>query len=208
MSVPEKQDINQDLPLRLSPLLPIPGDFIVDYKSVRLTERKALSAIQVLAFKGKHQDAAAAVSKATAIEASTEPGISKSDGITQVCWNGPNSWMVIASDDESARAPGELLQTLQAAVGDLGAVVDQSHGRCCLRLSGASARQVMAKNAAIDLHPRAFGPGQCAMTSVAHMNATIVQVDDAPTYDLFVIRSLARSFAHTIEHACNEFENE
>jgi sarcosine oxidase subunit gamma len=100
------------------------------------------------------------------------------------------------------------LQTLQAAVGDLGAVVDQSHGRCGLRLSGTRAGQVMAKNTAIDLHPRAFGPGRCAMTSVAHMNATIVQVDDVPTYDLFVIRSLARSFAHAIEHACHEFERD
>ncbi len=93
-------------------------------------------------------------------------------------------------------------------MGDLGAVVDQSHGRSGLRLSGPRARQVMAKNTAIDLHPRAFGPGRCAITSVAHMNATIVQVDGAPTYDLFVIRSLARSFAHAIEHACHEFEDE
>jgi sarcosine oxidase subunit gamma len=94
------------------------------------------------------------------------------------------------------------------ATSDLGAVVDQSHGRCGLRLSGLHARQVMAKNTAIDLHPRAFGPGRCAMTSVAHMNATVIQVDDTPTYDLFVIRSLARSFAHAIEHACHEFESE
>jgi sarcosine oxidase subunit gamma len=116
--------------------------------------------------------------------------------------------MIIASDEETGRGAGELLQTLQAAVGDLGAVVDQSHGRCGLRLSGTRARQVMAKSTAIDLHPRAFGPGQCAMTSVAHMNATIVQVDDVPTYDLFMIRSLARSFAHAIEHACHEFERD
>lgn len=205
--MPEKKNLKQNLPLRLSPLLPTHDDFIIDYKSVRLAERKALSVIQVLTFNGKHQHAATTISKAIGIECSTEPGIVNSDGVTQVCWNGPNSWMVIASDDESARGPGELMQTLQAAVGDLGAVVDQSHGRCCLRLSGACARQVMAKNTAIDLHPRAFGPGQCAMTSIAHMNATIVQIDDAPTYDLFVIRSLARSFAHAIEHACREFEN-
>ena len=37
---------------------------------------------------------------------------------------------------------------------------------------------------------------------------TIVQVDDTPTYDLFVIRSLARSFAHAIEHACHEFASD
>ncbi len=198
----------QDLPVRLSPLLPIADDSIVDYANVRLAERKALSAIQVLTFNGKHRDTAAAIGKALGVECSTEPGVCSSDGKTQVCWNGPNSWMIIASDEETGRAAGELLQTLQAAVGDLGAVVDQSHGRCGLRLSGSRARQVMAKNTAIDLHPRAFGPGRCAMTSVAHMNATIVQVDDVPTYDLFVIRSLARSFAHAIEHACQEFERD
>ena len=199
---------NQDLPVRVSPLLPGKGDFIVDYKNVRLSERRALTAIQVLTFNGKHADAAAAIATALGIKCSTQPGIVNSDGKTQICWNGPNSWMVVCSDAEAGRAPGVLFKVLQDAVGELGAVVDQSHGRCGLRLSGSRARQVMAKNSAIDLHPRVFGPGQCAMTSVAHMNATIIQVDDTPTYDLFVIRSLARSFAHAIEHACHEFGSE
>ena len=66
----------------------------------------------------------------------------------------------------------------------------------------------MAKLCALDLHPRAFGPGSCAMTSIAHMNASLVQVDEAPTYDLFVIRSMARSFAEAVEHACHEFARE
>jgi sarcosine oxidase subunit gamma len=202
--VPDKQD----LPVRVSPLLPSNGDFIVDYKNVRLSERKTLTAIQVLSFNGKHPDTAAAITTVLGIKCSTRPGIVDSDGKTQVCWNGPNSWMIVCSDAEAGRAPGELFTALQDAVGDLGAVVDQSHGRCGLRLSGLHARKVMAKNTAIDLHPRAFGPGQCAMTSVAHMNATVIQVDDSPTYDLFVIRSLARSFAHAIEHACHEFESE
>ena len=196
------------LPPRVSPLLPRSGDHIVDYSNLRLTERKALTAIQVLSFKDKHDATAGAIGSALGIECSTQPGISNANEHTQVSWNGPNSWMIVASDEESGRASGELLKLLQDAVGELGAVVDQSHGRCGLRLSGSRARHVMAKNTAIDLHPRAFGPGRCALTSVAHMNATIVQVDDTPTYDLFVIRSMARSFAHAIEHACREFAND
>ncbi len=205
--MPKKQDATPDL-VRKSPLLPKSGDFIVDYKNLRLQERKALSAIQVLSFKGKHQASAKAISTVLGIECSTQPGVCNSDGKTQVAWNGPNSWMIVANDEEAGRASGELFKTLQDAIGELAAVIDQSHGRCGLRLSGPRARAVMAKNTAVDLHPRAFGPGRCALTSVAHMNATIVQVDDAPTYDLFVIRSLARSFAHAIEHACHEFEGE
>jgi len=196
------------LPNRISPLLPRSGEHIVDYKNLRLSERKELTAIQILSFRDKHEKTAAALGQALGIECSTAAGVCSADAHTQIAWNGPNSWMVICNDGEAGRAPGELLHLLQEAVGDLAAVVDQSHGRCGLRLSGSRARQVMAKNTAIDLHPRAFGPGRCAMTSVAHMNATIVQVDDTPTYDLFVIRSLARSFAHAIEHSCLEFASE
>jgi sarcosine oxidase subunit gamma len=205
--VANKQQDKQGL-VRVSPLLPNAGEHIIDYARVRLGERKALSAIQVLSFAGKHARAAKAIGKALGIDCPLEPGHCRSDGKTQIFWNGPNSWMVIASDAECGRAAGELLATLQDAVGKLGAVVDQSHGRCVLRLSGVRARAVMAKNTAVDLHPRAFGAGRCALTSVAHMNATIVQVDDTPTYDLLVIRSLARSFAHAIEHACHEFADE
>ena len=203
----KKQQDKRDL-VRVSPLLPNQGDHIIDYAGVRLAERKALSAIQVLSFTGKHDKAVKAIGKALGFDCPIEPGHCRSDGKTQIFWNGPNSWMVVASDVECGRAAGELLATLQDAVGKLGAVVDQSHGRCVLRLSGARAREVMAKNTAVDLHPRAFGAGQCALTSIAHMNATLVQVDDTPTYDLFVIRSLARSFAHAIEHACHEFAEE
>jgi sarcosine oxidase subunit gamma len=167
-----------------------------------------LSAIQVMAWADKHVEAAAAISKALGIECSVRPGVCSSDEHTQIAWNSPNSWIVIAKDEESGRTPGELLETLQQALGGLAAVIDQSHGRCGLRLSGSRAREVMAKNTAIDLHPRAFQPGQCASTLVAHMSTMVIQVDDTPTYDLFVARSLARSFAHAIEHACHEFQSE
>ena len=196
------------MPVRVSPLLAIDGDAIIDYKNLRLQERKALTAIQVLAYAKQYETAAAAIGKALKIECPATPGVCNSNEHTQIIWNGPNSWMIITSDEESGRKSGELLKTLQKAVGDLAAVVDQSHGRCGLRLSGLHASEVMAKNTAIDLHPVAFAAGNCALTSVAHMSALVVQVDDAPTYDLFVARSLARSFVHAIEHSCHEFADD
>jgi len=192
------------LPVRVSPLSAIDGDAIIDYENLRLQERDSLTVIQVLAFANQYQSVAAAISKTLDIECATSPGICNANEHTQVAWNGPNSWMIIASDEE----PGALLESQQKAVGDIGAVVDHSHGRCALRLSGIHAPKVMAKNTAIDLHPLAFGPGQCALTAVAHMSALVIQVDDSPSYDLFVARSLARSFPHAIEHACHEFADE
>jgi sarcosine oxidase subunit gamma len=193
------------LPVRVSPLLAIDADAIIDFKNLRLHERKSLTTIQVLAYASQYQAAATAISKAIGIECPITPGICNANKHTQIAWNGPNSWMIIASDEEAKRKPGELMKSLQKAVGDLGAVVDQSHGRCALRLSGAHARKVMAKNTSIDLHPIAFAPGQSALTAVAHMSALVIQVDDAPSYDLFVARSLARSFTHAVVHACHEF---
>ncbi len=195
----------KEMPVRISALLPVDGEYIVDYANLRLRERKNLTVIQVLAYAGQYETAAAAISKALCIECPIVPGTCNSDDHTQLVWNGPNSWMVITSDEESGRKPGELLETLKKAVGELAAVVDQSHGRCGLRLSGSHARTVMAKNCAIDLHPGAFKTGNCALAPIAHMSALLVQVDDTPSYDLFVARSLARSFAHAIEHACKEF---
>ena len=195
----------KELPVRVSPLLPTDSEFIVDYADLRLQQRKNLIAIQVLAYAGQYETAAAAISKALGIDCPIEPGICNSDDHIQLAWNGPNSWMIITSDGVSGLKPDELLATLKKAVGDLAAVIDQSHGRCGLRLSGKHARAVMAKNCAMDLHPRAFKAGNCALTSVAHMSTLVVQLDDTPSYDLFVARSLARSFVHAIEHACREF---
>lgn len=196
------------LPARVSPLLAIDGNAIIDYKNLRLQERKSLTVIQILTFANQYQAVATAISKELGIECAVSPGICNANEHTQVAWNGPNSWMIIASDEEARRKPGDLIKSLQKAVGDAGAVVDQSHGRCVLRLSGIHARKVMAKNTAIDLHPIAFGPGQCALTSVAHISALVIQVDDSPSYDLLVARSLARSFVHAIEHACHEFADD
>ena len=196
------------LPARISPLLAIDRDAIIDYKNLRLQERKSLTVIQVLAFANQYQAVATAISKKLGIKCAVSPGICNTNEHTQVAWNGPNSWMIIASDEAAKRKPGALMKSLQKAVADIGAVVDQSHGRCALRLGGIHARKVMAKNTAIDLHPIAFVPGQCALTAVAHMSALVIQVDDSPSYDLFVARSLARSFVHAIEHACREFANE
>jgi len=198
----------KDLPPRVSPLLTIDGDALINYKNLRLQERKALTSIQVLAYANRFTTTATAISKALGIECPLKPGTCNTNTHTQIVWHGPSCWMVITSDEAAKRKPGELLESLQKAVGDLAAVVDQSHGRCALRLSGAHARKVMAKITSLDLHPTAFAPGQCALTAVAHISALVVQLDEAPSYDLLVARSLARSFAHLIEHACHEFADE
>jgi len=188
----------QALPVRVSPLLPADNQAIVDCNGLRLEQRSALTVIQILAYAKKYDTAAKAITKVLGVECPSQPNVCNSIEGIQVTWNGQNNWMIISEVDEG------LLTKLQKAIGQSAAVIDQSHGRCCLRLSGVHARTVMAKNCALDFHPNFFKAGDSALTSIAHMNALIIQVDDE-SYDLFVARSLARSFAHAIEHSCSEF---
>ena len=103
-------------------------------------------------------------------------------------WLGPEEWLLV--EPPSARA--ETLEALERAVGpDDGAVVDLSASRVLFELKGASVRDVLASCCALDLHPRVFGPGRCAQTLVAKAQVLLSQLDEAPTYRLFVRPSLA-----------------
>ena len=103
-------------------------------------------------------------------------------GSEAVLWLGPDQWLVFGASE----------QELRAALGDTpGSVVDVSANRVVFELSGPGARDVLEQGCAIDLHPRAFGPGRCAQTTLARANVVLHQVDDVPTYRLLVRPSFA-----------------
>jgi methylglutamate dehydrogenase subunit D len=63
-------------------------------------------------------------------------------------------------------------------------LIDVSDSRIAVRISGASARDVLAKGLPIDLHPSTMRAGDVAATVVAHVQVLVWQVNDAPTYEL------------------------
>ena len=113
-------------------------------------------------------------------------------GTTRVLWVGPDDWMII---DARADAP-DLLAALESAfAGHDAAVIDVSGNRVRFRVSGADARALMNRACPLDLDPPHFGAGQCAGTLVARAQAFVLQVDDAPCYELLVRRSFAAYLA-------------
>ncbi|MFC0432856.1 sarcosine oxidase subunit gamma [Kutzneria buriramensis] len=103
-------------------------------------------------------------------------------GSEAVLWLGPDEWLVFGASEDQ----------LRTALGDTpGSVVDVSANRVVYELSGPDARDVLEQGCAIDLHPRAFGPGRCAQTMLARANVILHQVDAAPTYRLLVRPSFA-----------------
>ena len=117
---------------------------------------------------------------------------------------GPAAWL--ASSEERGNA---FALTLKEAVGDTASVADQSSGYAMLRLTGPKLRETLAKVLPIDLHPRAFAPGDVASTTASHIGATLWRLEDSaeglPVFEIAVFRSLAGSFWDTLTRSAVEF---
>ena len=103
-----------------------------------------------------------------------EPNTVGTGGGRAALWLGPDEWLVVGADgDETA-----IVRALEGAEGWITAV-DVSANRTVLELAGPRAREVLAKGCSLDLHPRAFGPGQCAQTALARTQVILEAVGDA-----------------------------
>ena len=111
-------------------------------------------------------------------------------------WLGPDEWLVIGPPGSEAAIEEELRP--------FGSVVDVSANRTAIELRGPGARAVLETGCALDLHPRAFGPGRCAQTLVARAQVILEQLDDVPTYRLLVRGSFAGYLATWLLGAISE----
>jgi sarcosine oxidase subunit gamma len=131
--------------------------------------------------------AVARVADCLGIPALPAPNRAAAFGESQCFWLGPDEWLVVGPESSGV----ETLERLDRAVEDDGAAVDLSASRLLYELKGDLARDVLASCCALDLHPRVFGPGSCAQTLLAKAPALLSQMDEAPTYWIFVRPSLA-----------------
>lgn len=116
-------------------------------------------------------------------------------------WSGPDQWLAYKHP-----APAEGIEAFLARpFAGLASVVDQSHGRTLLRVTGPHVRDALAKGVPIDLHPRAFKAGGAAATLISHIPVHLWQIDDRPGYEFAVARSLAQSFWHWLEASAAEY---
>ena len=114
-----------------------------------------------------------------------EPNTSTTeDGITALRL-GPDEWLLVGDDRlrERAAALDRALAKVHRAI------VDVSDSRGAVGLRGPRAREVLMKGTSLDLHPRRFGPGACAQSALARCHMLLHQIDDTPSYDVYVHRS-------------------
>ena len=172
----------------------------INHKSLTVAAREALTMASIGATSGKQDALKAAIQSAYGVALPDKPGRVEGNGIAFV-WAGPGQWLAVAE-----RGPSRDLEVeLKAALPGLASIVDHSDGRVVMRISGPRARDVLAKGVPIDLDPRAFRPGDVAITHASHIGVILWQLDNAPTYEAALFRSYADSFAHWIEEAAAEF---
>jgi heterotetrameric sarcosine oxidase gamma subunit len=104
----------------------------------------------------------------------------------------PNRWHVLLEGAEAS----EKRDALRSALAGMATVVDLSHAFAALRLGGPAARTTLGQLVRIDLHDSAFPPGAVATTELHGMSVQLRRLMTGD-YELAV----ARSFAHSLEHA-------
>ncbi len=193
-----------DKPERLSALKGVvkPGTYgreLAGGPGITLCERPNLTIIQVAAYADTAEETGAVIQDLIGALPPPEPNRSIMVDSTQICWIGPHKWWIIETE-QRRRA-----ESLASRLGDSAAVTTQGHGRSCIRLSGAYARDLLPKGCTLDFHPNRFSAGHCAQTSLGHVNTLINCIDDEPVFDLFVLRSYAVSFWEWTTGAAREF---
>lgn len=118
---------------------------------------------------------------------------------------GPGRWLATLDNGAATSGAVPWAKTLARDLAGLASVSDQSDGYAVLSIAGPSARAMLAKGVAVDLHPRAFGAGSVAVTQIAHMGVILWQTNERPTYEIALFRSLAGSFWHWLAASAEEF---
>lgn len=96
--------------------------------------------------------------------------------------------------------PGQALVLGPPVAPRNAAVADQSSAWVVLTLSGAAARDVLARLTPLDVRDTAFPEASTARTLVGHMTASLSRIGPR-TYEIMVFRSMTRTAIHEIARA-------
>lgn len=152
--------------------------------AVRLAELPFLAQANVrLDAKSPEADA---VGLALGLQLPLEPNTVVRAGDLTALWLGPGEWLV-------AGRPGaqrDLESRIRSAAGDGPvSVTDVSAQRTTILVAGPRARDLLSHGCPLDLHPRAFGPGRCAQTTLARTQVVLVARDEARAGFWVLVRS-------------------
>ncbi|MFE7447194.1 sarcosine oxidase subunit gamma [Streptomyces chartreusis] len=152
--------------------------------AIRLAELPFLTQVNVrLDAKGA---AFEAVGLALDLQLPLQPNTIVRTGELTVLWLGPDEWLLIGPPG----GEGELESRIREAAGDEPvSVIDVSAQRTTLLVTGPRARDLLAHGCPLDLHPRSFGSGRCAQTTLGRTQVVLVARDEPRAGFWVLVRS-------------------
>ncbi|MPZ00405.1 MAG: FAD-dependent oxidoreductase [Actinophytocola sp.] len=130
----------------------------------------------------------------------------RDNGSAVVVGSGPGEWLVLGSPGGQDKLLSRM-RDLVENTGEFGTVIDQTHGRALLKLSGNHAKDLLAKVCGVDLSDAATPDGAALRTSVARLVTDVIRLDDngVPTYLLHCERSSGQYLFDALLDAGAEF---
>jgi sarcosine oxidase subunit gamma len=170
-----------------------PGD-----AALRIT-LPARDIVQVAARRGREGELGAALGAAFGLVLPGPGRSAAAEGRTAI-WLQPGIWAVAAPRG----AEGALARDLSDIAAASAAVIDQTHGRCTIRIAGARVQDALAKGCRLDLHPKVFAVGATATTQIAHIGCLLHHA--APDiFELTMMATFAQPFWDWLAGAAAEF---
>jgi sarcosine oxidase subunit gamma len=169
---------------------------------VVVTERRPLALLQISAFAAMVDAAAARVAAALALPL-PGPNRCAGDPSRNLRAIGPGVWQAIGPEGGLPDAAA-----LRAGLAGVATVVDLSHARTALRVSGPAAARALAKHCGLDLHPSVFPAGSATNTRFGHLGATLARIDESgedACYELLVFRGYAEFVFEALVEGGAEF---
>ncbi|MDX3529224.1 sarcosine oxidase subunit gamma family protein [Streptomyces sp. ID05-39B] len=152
--------------------------------AIRLAELPFLAQLNVrLDAKGA---AAAAVGLAMDLQLPLQPNTVVRAGKLTVLWLGPDEWLLVGPPGSE----GDLESRIREAARDEPvSVTDVSAQRTTLLVTGPRARDLLAHGCPLDLHPRVYGAGRCAQTTLGRTQVVLVARDEPRAGFWVLVRS-------------------
>ena len=159
---------------------------------------------RLITLRGSAQDKKflAAAKQHIGVSLPTKPCTAQDNGRVSALWMGPDNWLIIANETEE----DPTLDSLKSGLtGHQCAVVDVSHSRAILLLTGPSSRAVLAKGCSLDFLSKSWKKGICANSLIANCDVTLWQKSAAQETYILVHNSFADYVTNFILDAMLEF---
>jgi sarcosine oxidase subunit gamma len=171
----------------------------VDHASVTISERRPLAILQVTAFGSSQQQASVALGAALNLELAPLNQMT-SNASSSVRSLGPGLWQIVGDAHATVKA-----DALRAALSSVASVVDLSHARTALMISGAAAERTLNKFCSLDLTLDYFAVGSATNTRFGHIGMTLSRGPDPLSFEILVFRSYAQYVLEVLIEAGAEF---